>query len=43
MGVGEILQLECPHCRYVWESAAKADRVCCPKCRKSFSRKKKTN
>jgi protein-arginine kinase activator protein McsA len=41
MGVEEILQLECPHCGYEWKSAAGSDRVCCPKCRKSFSKKKK--
>lgn len=41
MGVEEIQQLECPHCGYVWESRAKGARVCCPKCGKSFSKKKK--
>jgi hypothetical protein len=36
MGAEDALQREFLHCSYAWKSKPKGDRVCCPKCRKSF-------
>jgi hypothetical protein len=40
IGAEDILLLEYPHCSYPWKSKSKGDRVCCPRCRKSFRKRK---